>query len=184
MQPVKYVSPKIVVTNPKMIGEQQKSQIISIPSSNVVTTNKPISISSDKKIEILNNQVIKPAGSTFQSVRINMDGTPISTTTTTVSRNFMKLSDGKTITGIRTIPASQANFTPISATSSGNKQTIVIRPNTLKPFPSGTKLTNPKVLNQNVTIKRVSIMPQSQTVVNTNNNKESQIKRILLNKKD
>lgn len=183
-QPMKYVNSKIVVTNPKMIGEQQKAQIISIPSTSVVSgsgANKGVTFTNDKKIEILNNQVIKPAGSTFQSVRINMDGTPISTTTTTIPRNFMKLTDGKTIPISRTI--TQANFTPISTTS-GSKPTIVIRSNTLKPFP-GAKITNTAVLNRNLTVKRVSLMPQtsqSQTVVTQAAKQESQLKKIILKK--
>lgn len=152
---------KFVVTNAK----SDSSRIITIPSSSTIqrtssittTTSASTSPLTNKKIEILNDTLIKPAGSSIssniQSVRISMDGNPISSSTITEPRS----------------PATIRNIgKQISTFTTANKSSFIINSNSLKPI-TGTKIqptttTTTTTLNRNITLKKVNIMPiMSQT---------------------
>lgn len=168
-QPQKFQ--KIVVTNAKPISEVMQNRnppnrIITIPSTSISQKSSSTGGGS-KQIEILNNTLIKPASMplNFQSVRINMDGTPISSSSIVDRsqnlRNIVKLSSSKTLT----------SFTPVTSTiiQSNAPKPFVINSSTLKPF-SGTPKINPATLNrQNITVKKINIVQSPQIAKDTQN---------------
>lgn len=129
----------------------------SASTSNVISNNSssPSSpISSGKRIEIINNSIIKPADTKFQPIIINVDnkGPQIKK----IYRNLEPTSHSVQVT--RQPP-----------TQSGTAGTIVIRPNVVgQPNPTGGARSKAAILNRgNLTVKKVINLPPGTNVTTT-----------------
>lgn len=162
-------------TSPKSIGQPMTTikyarivttsdgQKLVIPStstastSNVISSNSTTSsspIASGKRIEIINNSIIKPADTKFQPIIINVDnkGPQIKK----IYRNLEPTSHSVQVT--RQPP-----------TQSGTAGTIVIRPNVVgQPNPAGGARSKAAILNRgNLTVKKVINLPPGTNVTTT-----------------
>ncbi|XP_065092627.1 KAT8 regulatory NSL complex subunit 3-like isoform X2 [Ochlerotatus camptorhynchus] len=155
---------KVVISNP--LSKASTSTTGTVPK----TLGQ---ILSNQKIEILNNTVVKPAtgGPTtpsqqrFQPVIINVD--PSKTTT---MKNFVRVGETQIrpiISSNVTIPTKVASVaggvTPSGSSSAQltpgvpGTNTILIKTNSLAQFTN----RKPAILNRNITVRKVNIMPQS-----------------------
>lgn len=110
-----------IVTNPPQ--QQQQQQTKPVPSG--------------KKIEIINNQIIRPATSNL-----------------TKSTSFINLADAKPLNVNRlSLPLASSSSLP----AGGAKNQIIIKTNALKPFTGMVTQTNKQI--GNLTVKRLNVMP-------------------------
>lgn len=140
---------KMFVLNGTVIGKQLSASNIVIPKpqqpmkmqkfvpSKIVKSTPP---AAGKKIEILNNTIIRPAATSTSSSKIP-------------SSSFVNLADGRPITSTRlSLPM-----------SSNGKNQIVIKTNSLKPY-TGTHIissTGGKTQLGNLTVKRLNVVPSA-----------------------
>ena len=111
-----------------------------VPGSKIV---KPSSSAEGKKIEILNNTIIRPASTSSASNLTRIQST-----------SFVNLADGKPITSTRL-------SLPITSSSSIKNQ-IVIKSNALKPYTGAQILPSSIGGNKqlgNLTVKRLNVVP-------------------------
>lgn len=148
----KPVAGKLFMLNGTLIGKQMSASNIVIPKGNV---NQPIKVQKfvpgtkivthqasakpatvGKKIEILNNTIIKPA------MKLQPGG------------HFVNLADAKSI------PSARLSL-PIASTA--NKNQIIIKTNSLKPYTGSQILPNTFGGRQlgNLTVKRLNVVPGS-----------------------
>jgi regulatory NSL complex subunit 3 len=141
---------KMFVLNGTVIGKQVPANNITlpkfqaprvqqkfVPGTKIFTSQiKPATVQPGKKIEILNNTLIKPP----------------TNLTKVQSTSFVNLADGKSISGTRL-------SLPVQTTSTINKQ-IVIKTNTLKPYTGASipTMIGSKQLG-NLTVKRLNVVP-------------------------
>lgn len=143
-----------VINGTVAIGKQMPATNIVMPKTNLpqqikvqkfvqgakIVAQHPKPTMMGKKIEILNNTIIKPATT--------------STITTNKLQSFVNIADGKTISGARL-------SLPIAQTA--NKNQIIIKSNSLKPYTGAQILptsVNAKQLG-NLTVKRLNVVPGS-----------------------
>lgn len=144
-----------IMINGTVIGKQVSANNIIIPKAQIskfasatkmVKTTPPLT---NKKIEILNNTIIKSAssGTTFSKVH---------------SGSFVNLADAKSISGSRlTLPI----------TSPTMKNQIIIKTNSLKPY-TGTQLVPSQIGGNkqlgNLTVKRLNVVPSISKIFKKN----------------
>lgn len=139
---------KIVMTKPGNVV---------IPTTNVMASSSS-SMSSGKKIEIINSSIIKPADTKYQPIIINVDskGPQIKK----VYRNVEPISHPVQVT--RQVPGA-------TVSQSSTTGTIVIRPSvTRQPIPQVAPRSKAAILNRgNLTVKRVINVAPGTNVVTT-----------------
>lgn len=144
---------------PKSSIQQQPikiQKIVTSGSSVIPTTSNRQQIPSTKKIEILNNQIIKPA----------MTATAASTAPKSVG--FVNLADAKPISANRL-------SIPFSTVKGSQGQQIVIKTSNLKQF----TLTGNKQLG-NLTVKKVNVtVPTTSTATTTSSEQQQQQPKII-----
>lgn len=167
---VKYA--KVVISNP--LNKGATSTVTSTPT---IIPKNLTQVLSNQKIEILNNTIVKQASTStsipqqqkFQPVIINVD--PSKTTT---MKNFVRVGETQirpiSSTSNITIPSKVASSAATVVAPSGSGQvpqlapgipgtnTILIKTNSLTHLAS----RKPTILNRNITVRKLNIMPQSQ----------------------
>lgn len=161
---------KVVISNPL-----NKATTSTAPTTTILP-QKLTQILPNQKIEILNNTVVKSAPITatttsqqqrFQPVILNVDPTK-----TTTMKNFVRVGETQirpiASTSNVSIPAKIATpGTSVTANSNSAAQlapgipgtnTILIKTNSLAQFAN----RKPTILNRNITVRKVNILPQSQ----------------------
>lgn len=143
----KPVTGKMFLINGTVIGKQLSASNIVLPKpqqtmkmqkfvpSKIVKSTPP---AAGKKIEILNNTIIRPAATSISTAKIP-------------TTSFVNLADGRPITSTRlSLPM---------ATAAGKNQ-IVIKTNSLKPY-TGTHIISSTGKTQlgNLTVKRLNVVP-------------------------
>ncbi|XP_055611932.1 KAT8 regulatory NSL complex subunit 3-like [Uranotaenia lowii] len=162
---------KVVLSNPLAKTIQSSTPGGIAPGNQVTVTKNLGQIFSSGKLEILNSTIVKPAtvvsGTTttpgtshqkYQPIIINVD--PSKTTT---MKNFVRVGE----TQIRPVGTSQTSvpgtntITPQLAPGIPGTNTILIKTNSLSHFNATRK---PTILNRNITVRKVNIVPGAQTV--------------------
>lgn len=146
---------KMFMLNGTVIGKHMPGNNIVIPKPNLpqhlkvqkfvpgtkIVTQQAKQATVGRKIEILNNTIIKPASASASTTKLQ-------------STSFVNIADGKPITGARL-------SLPIATTS--NKNQIIIKSNSLKPY-TGSQIIPSTIGGKqlgNLTVKRLSVVPGS-----------------------
>lgn len=132
----KHMPANIVIPKPNLPQHLKVQKFV--PGTKIVTQQaKPATVG--RKIEILNNTIIKPAATSTAKLQ---------------PTSFVNIADGKSITGARL-------SLPIATTS--NKNQIIIKSNSLKPY-TGSQIIPSTIGGKqlgNLTVKRLNVVPGS-----------------------
>lgn len=127
---------------PKAHNSQQMKLTKFVPGTKMAQTTTPV-VGGGKKIEILNNTIIRPASTSSNLTKVQ-------------STSFINLADGKPIGNTRL-------SLPIMSSASSIKKQIVIKTNALKPYTGAQILPSISGSKQlgNLTVKRLNVVPSA-----------------------
>lgn len=138
---------KVVLSNPL-------TKTTTLPAGTTASVGK---ILPSGKVEIINNAVVKPATGTqkYQPIIINVDPNK--------TKSFVRVGD----TQIRATGVTQTTQQPQLAPGLPGTNTILIKTNSLSQLTaaatgSGTTVRKPAILNRNLTVRKVNLVPQQQ----------------------